>query len=612
VSNIYVPNGEYTLRADFSGAASPSDYEDFVIALTWQENIYAASASTVIGGIRVKKIIDDDGGGNQKARLFTYSLDDGSSTGYLVTTEPVYEYAQYCGTADAQYGPVIIRTSTSNLPLGTTQGSPIGYAIVTVTTDEQGSQGKTCYYYTTALQFEDITQPPLINPLNVVNPLFGGYPFAPTRSLDHRRGLLIKQEEYRKDAGNFILLHSVENQYEPLLLIPETLNENSGGLYDETMGIKYARAEMGTGGYAIASYYKTISEWIRPVKTIERFYLPNGVISFEKVTNTEYQNLNHLQVTKTHTVESNGTENHTYLKYPLDFVIPSGTSDPISLGIKKLRDGNFISSVIESYSTRKTITDTEEKIVSSILTTYDASKPLPREIHVSKTVNDLLLSTFSPAAVHPSTGAFTKDTRYEKRVEFTDYDADGNLLEQFKTDDVKNAYIWGYDNSLPIAEVTNAANEDVYHSSFEEDGVAFTDGNGKNISRTGVKVYNSGNYSIPMSFNPVAPSNILMSYWYWQNNTWNFSGEVAFNRNITTGGSKLDEIRAYPKNARMTTYTHEVGIGVKQVTDVNGHTMTYEYDPFGRLHIIRDKDGNIVQRVNYHYKNQPTSNQPAQ
>jgi YD repeat-containing protein len=104
---------------------------------------------------------------------------------------------------------------------------------------------------------------------------------------------------------------------------------------------------------------------------------------------------------------------------------------------------------------------------------------------------------------------------------------------------------------------------------------------------------------------------MVMSYWYWHNNTWNFSGEVAFNRNITSPGSKLDEIRVFPKNARMTTYTHEVGIGVKQVTDVNNRTMTYEYDAFGRLHLVRDKDANIVQRVNYHYKNQ-TPSQPGQ
>ncbi len=67
-----------------------------------------------------------------------------------------------------------------------------------------------------------------------------------------------------------------------------------------------------------------------------------------------------------------------------------------------------------------------------------------------------------------------------------------------------------------------------------------------------------------------------------------------------------DEIKkirlAYP-NAQITTYTYNPMIGVSLIIDPKGLKNTYHYDGFGRLMYVKDQDGNILSKNEYHYKN---------
>lgn len=72
---------------------------------------------------------------------------------------------------------------------------------------------------------------------------------------------------------------------------------------------------------------------------------------------------------------------------------------------------------------------------------------------------------------------------------------------------------------------------------------------------------------------------------------------------ISVAGSEIiDELRLHPEAAQMTTYTYEPLTGVTTKCDANNNIIYYEYDPLGRLVLIRDEERNIVKKVEYAYK----------
>ena len=52
----------------------------------------------------------------------------------------------------------------------------------------------------------------------------------------------------------------------------------------------------------------------------------------------------------------------------------------------------------------------------------------------------------------------------------------------------------------------------------------------------------------------------------------------------------------------MTSLTYEPLYGVSAMCDVSGKIVYYEYDPFGRLKVIRDQDGKILKVFDYQYQ----------
>lgn len=71
--------------------------------------------------------------------------------------------------------------------------------------------------------------------------------------------------------------------------------------------------------------------------------------------------------------------------------------------------------------------------------------------------------------------------------------------------------------------------------------------------------------------------------------------------------AQLNNLRAAFKvnsNVQVTTYTCAPLIGIASQTDPKGYTTYYEYDNFGRLKDVKDKDGNVLKKYDYHYQGQ--------
>lgn len=143
-----------------------------------------------------------------------------------------------------------------------------------------------------------------------------------------------------------------------------------------------------------------------------------------------------------------------------------------------------------------------------------------------------------------------------------------------------------------------------YYTSFEEDQTAI-DGTYKTGKKSHV-----GTYTIVLPPCPPDNNKYIMSYWLKQSAT---SPWELVKQNITTtyeystvtiGGANkyIDEVRIYPENGLMTTYTYDPSTGMTSETNPRDQTSYYQYDNFQRLQHLKDQDGNIVKSLDYHYK----------
>lgn len=161
-----------------------------------------------------------------------------------------------------------------------------------------------------------------------------------------------------------------------------------------------------------------------------------------------------------------------------------------------------------------------------------------------------------------NTGSVIKPQSLERQVltlpseiiyRLLNYDDSGNILEQAKKSDISSVYLWGYSNSYPLAEIKNSTFTEVLSA----------------LGLTQLQLESTAAVTFPST---------------------DYLNRIA---NLRTG---------LPK-ALITTYTYKPLEGLKSVTDPNGNTTSYEYDPAGRLQYMRDKDNNIIKSYEYKYQN---------
>lgn len=96
-----------------------------------------------------------------------------------------------------------------------------------------------------------------------------------------------------------------------------------------------------------------------------------------------------------------------------------------------------------------------------------------------------------------------------------------------------------------------------------------------------------------------------VDYRYYNAGKWIFNAKPYTNGMVLSDGDAIDEVRIYPSDAVINTYTYDPMFGVTSETDINGNTVFKEYDHLGRISMIRDQDKNIIQRICYNYAGQP-------
>lgn len=402
------------------------------------------------------------------------------------------------------------------------------------------------------------------------------WPYPEIYSNSWKRGLLT--DRYTRTEGDTLLKEEHFDYYHQLLqAIP---------------AFKVIKIDNASYEYVYSKYYVPHT-WSKLKSVDTKEYDQNGEHPLTSTTQYYYDNMAHMQPTRIETAGSDGRTEVTDITYPLDY----GAGTPF---IDDMNKRHLLSYPVEEVNYLRD--GTGVKIVSGNITTYkEGGKGWKDQELKLKTASPVLQTQFNfsnrPSWWRPGLRyqAFDPDSRYKSRVSYTGYDAKGNLTGYTLDQDLSTSYLWDRHSQHPVAEIRNALPDECFYSSFEDEGTA---GGG----HTGTR-YHSG----PLSLSWEKPNDRTyeISYWYKVGGGWLFSGPKLYaGPAIHIDATAIDDVRIYPADARMTTYTYDPLVGTTSLTDSRNKTVYYEYDGFGRLYTVRDDQGNILKKICYGYAGQ--------
>ena len=507
--------------------------------------------------------------------------------------------------------------------------SQIGYGSVTVA---QTGNGYITYVYDNANQYPDYLESSDIDATDMssLSNLFysedvtdfdtpgyppGGFvigkalssfewPNPPTYSNAWKRGVLTQKSVYSESS----------------VLLSATSYEYSRQLLNAIAGYRVVKLN-DNPEYIFAKYYVPHA-LLQKSKEIYTQYDMNGANPVTTTTNYYYDNSAHLQPTRVVADNSKGELITTHYRYPLDYTVGSSPSNNVAQGIKKLQDDHVLNAIVEQYTQRSTSSGSNLRTVSAALTTYKTGSPEPDIAYgwVSASPS----TSFSPATITAS--SFTKNASYIPGHYFDSYDSYGSILQQHKSNDVYHSYIWDYSGSYPVAEAVNASQSDIAYTSFEADGKGNWTFSGTPTTAsggiTGKKAYLLSGGALSRS-GLTSSKKYTVSYWVKSGGSVTVSGgsqsgsltgktingwtyhevTVTGTTSISLSGSGyIDEVRLYPTDASVSSYTYDPLVGMTSQCDEKNNISYYEYDSFGRLKLIRDEDGKILKQYDYQYQ----------
>jgi len=486
---------------------------------------YKYSASQVIGGLRVKEIRHKDKDGSIISKKFyKYNqFDDASKTSGLSLNPPIFiENKPVCidlnindvATAD-------VLSSHSVFPLTNGGSSAVGYTNVTEFSDQNGDNGKIEYTFSFAAEGQ------------------GGsndIPKTPLQDFSHRRGLLLNKRVYKKDLGTYKVLEEVKNTYKPVLQAGHNISSNN-------VAMSFIGAIL--NGHGWFSEYQNISEPLyKDSETVTSYFPQGNIVKTTKYTYEPYPGRYFPLETETSSLLNN-TQTETYTTktyFPGDLTKLTGLTPDETTAIEALVSAYRIATPIQSETYRKvefSPSTNKGELLSTQRTLYNnikwANKNLLEKVQTAKGADVL-----------------------EDRIVYHQYDDLGNAVDVSKIgknggEGTHITYIWGYNQTLPIAKLENIKYDDI---------------------------------------DPVLIN--------WLQLLSNADKDKALEDALRV---KLQELRDTYPQAMISTYTYDPLVGVTSVTDPRGQTSFYEYDTFNRLKTIKDADENIIQVYDYKYHN---------
>jgi len=519
------PNEVLLDAGDYEVSFAGSHVDPAWIKVSWENE--DTSPNKIIGGLRLSTVSNySDTSVLASKKNYDYTDDDSNTSGRVINV-PKYFGLEY-SIEGASYPYLYRRFVKPVTPLATTQGSDVGYGKITIT-DYGEVNGKEEQYFSTADDFPDN-----YNNTNSggtpVTRVFSGdtidiYPPSEPDSRDYLRGVLKKQILYKKTGGSSFsevykkeVFHDSLSHYYDVVTIDDYIKNAA----EAVRGLKVVDSRF--------TYYDIHTGYNMPSTTVETFYNDSGNIV--KTTTQKYDEdsndlIDYYMPTSVEIVDSEGITSKTNTTYV--FNEPSRTIAEDSL---HGQNALYIPLSSESYKGAELLG--KQHTVYTYNHTNWPNLTLPEKVQASKGSGSL-----------------------EDRIIYDEYDSDGNILEVSKKDGAHIVYLYGYDNSLPIAKIENASFSDV-------------------------------------------PTSIYSGIQTASNNDTSTATEIA----LRTELAKLRSSSSCPDltDAMITTFTYDPMVGVTSVTDPRGRTIYYNYDEHGRLEYVKDHNGKILSENEYNYK----------
>jgi YD repeat-containing protein len=575
---VYLTAGvSYELKVSSKGNSGSTLYGGAAFSqatIEWYQAV--VGVKRMAGGLRVKKTIDYPGNGSPPiTRVYQYgTTGDGTGT-LLVPPESISSHKQENNIELWQVMPPanvpgmacattrLLITSRPQRDLGGLNGSVVLYPKVTVyESSENGPNGQAEHFF------------------RIEADQFLGVHKA------YNDGLFQLNNSWRYGDEDSVIYYrgNTNERVWQTKNVFSVLQQNDAGGTKVGSKKSYQNIEVHIEPYVPSDYfyyfdypvYTGVKKLIS-TETIQYASDNPGIISKNKVL-YEYANLSpkHQQITRQTNYASDADTVIIKYWYPVDY---NNTTDTIAT----LLDKNIIAQPL------KVEVHSNSKIVAGKVNIVNKNGS-PVDVYSFETTDPV-----TPPAHNTNLNSIPAG--YKKNLSLEYNQASGNIVKINPRDGLVKTYLWGHDNSHPIAEITNAAPTQVFHTSFEDNTGVSGD------AKTGKKYYNAGSYTIPVASRP-SGTDLVMTFWYF-NGTWKFQSEIPYNSTVSmSGANRLDEIRVYPRAAQMTTYTYEAGMGITSVTDPNNQTVYYEYDPFGRMVMIKDQNKHVIKNLQYHYKGQ--------
>lgn len=405
---------------------------------------YIGSSDLGAGGLRIERIKDCSDISNCVTRRYAYY--DGVLISEKILNIMETEHRYYSDNECGELERALVVNSHTAPPI---EGVIVGYSKVEtfVESSTEGDNGKTVEYFT--------------NDKYTIEETYSNSPFQSEYDFSWRRGLTLKVENYKRiGSSTYQLVRSLENEYNflqdseglfgSLYRRLQPTNPNIYGLnltvvnglqffpvkerYISSNYVDLINANLEFDAY-LDNHYHIISEWNYRTKNIERIY--DGSTDFmETVTNYFYDNVKHLQLTRSETTDSKGNTANTKTYYPDDVNELVGLTIDEKNAIVQLNSDNM------------------HRVAVPIQTEIDQNgkKNTQRIIFNDEKWPGL----FVPEFIQTSKGANV----LENRVTFHQYDITKGLPMEFSRDGgIHTMYVWGYNDTQVIAKIENASYE---------------------------------------------------------------------------------------------------------------------------------------------------------